>query len=166
MFNKITNLSNYLIEDNGKVFSLHKKDYIKLYKNNYGYYFVSLKTDDGKWKSFFIHRLVAEAFIPNPKEYPVVMHLDDDPSNNQSFNLRWGTQSDNCVMCIEKKRNHGQNKWTKNPLTWTLKDPHGNIHTTNNLTKFCLENNLNQGAMRKTLLGLQGRTQHKGWTRA
>ena len=43
----------------------------------------------------YIHRLVAEAFIPNPHGYPIVRHLDDDPSNNCVENLAWGTQTDN-----------------------------------------------------------------------
>lgn len=43
----------------------------------------------------FVHRLVAEAFIPNPDGYPLVLHWDDDPSNNRVGNLRWGTISDN-----------------------------------------------------------------------
>ena len=43
----------------------------------------------------FLHRMVAEAFIPNPFNYPVVRHLDDDPDNNCVENLAWGTQVDN-----------------------------------------------------------------------
>lgn len=43
----------------------------------------------------YVHRLVAQAFIPNPTELPQVLHWDDDPSNNQVINLRWGNQSMN-----------------------------------------------------------------------
>ena len=45
-------------------------------------------------KSSFIliHRLVAMHFIPNPNNYPIVMHIDDNPKNNRVDNLRWGTK--------------------------------------------------------------------------
>lgn len=43
----------------------------------------------------YVHRLIAEAFISNPMNYPIVRHLDDDPSNNHVDNLAWGTSADN-----------------------------------------------------------------------
>ena len=43
----------------------------------------------------YLHRLVAEAFVPNPHNYTVVRHLDNDPLNNCADNLAWGTQYDN-----------------------------------------------------------------------
>lgn len=43
-------------------------------------------------KNVKIHRLVAEAYIPNPNNLPVVMHLNDNPLNNRLENLKWGTQ--------------------------------------------------------------------------
>lgn len=45
--------------------------------------------------TFFIHRLVAQAFIDNPNNYPIVNHIDNDPSNNNVSNLEWCTQSQN-----------------------------------------------------------------------
>lgn len=50
---------------------------------------------NGKREYRYIHRLVAEAFIPNPDNLPIVRHLDDDRSNNCVDNLAWGTQKDN-----------------------------------------------------------------------
>lgn len=38
-----------------------------------------------------IHRLVAEAFIPNPNNYPCINHKDENPSNNNIDNLEWCT---------------------------------------------------------------------------
>lgn len=46
-------------------------------------------------KCLQVHKLVAEAFIPNPNNYPIVRHLDDDPYNNKANNLAWGTYSMN-----------------------------------------------------------------------
>ena len=50
----------------------------------------------GKIKKFLIHRLVAKAFIPNPKGYLEVNHLDGVPSNNNVTNLEW----------CDKRHNH------------------------------------------------------------
>ena len=51
-----------------------------------------------------ISRLVAEAFIPNPSMLPLVRHMDDNPSNNNVKNLRWGTQKDNMQDCVSHGR--------------------------------------------------------------
>lgn len=53
-----------------------------------------------------VHRVIAKTFIPNPNEYPVVRHKDDDPTNNRVDNLMWGTQRDNIEDCMN---NHGMN---------------------------------------------------------
>lgn len=65
-----------------------------------------------KWKNktLRVHRLVAIAFIPNPNNYPVVMHLDNDPSNNRVENLKWGTYKDNMDQM--------NNEWRSIHLKW------------------------------------------------
>jgi hypothetical protein len=59
-----------------------------------GYYFVNL-CKDGKWKKSPIHRLVAQAFHPNPENFPEVNHLDGVKTNNLSTNLEWTTRLGN-----------------------------------------------------------------------
>ena len=49
----------------------------------------------GKRERKYIHRLVAEAFIPNPNNYPIINHKDENPANNCSNNLEWCTQKYN-----------------------------------------------------------------------
>ena len=76
--------------------------------SNSGYLRTSLElpgTTERKNES--IHRLVAETFIPNPDNLPIVMHIDNDPFNNHVSNLRWGTQQENVQQSIiERRRIH------------------------------------------------------------
>ena len=50
---------------------------------------------DGKAKTYSLHRLLAEAFIPNPNNLPVVNHKDENPLNYSLDNLEWCTQQYN-----------------------------------------------------------------------
>lgn len=70
-----------------------------------GYYRLSL-SKDGKQYNKQIHRLVAEAFIPNPENLPVVNHKDENPLNNTVENLEWCTvqYNSNYGTAIARKR--------------------------------------------------------------
>lgn len=59
-----------------------------------GHLHVGLYTAQGV-KRALIHRLVAEAFIPNPKGYETVDHIDGDTANNKATNLRWASYHHN-----------------------------------------------------------------------
>lgn len=50
--------------------------------------------ENGKGQMYFVHRLVAEAFIPNPENLPVVHHIDHNPLNNRVDNLMWMSKED------------------------------------------------------------------------
>lgn len=63
---------------------------------NYFYYGVSLRKD-GKYYNKSIHRLVAEAFLPNPDNLPCVNHKDENKLNNCVDNLEWCTYQHNNV---------------------------------------------------------------------
>lgn len=74
---------------------------------NHGYvedYFYSDDIVDKHKGDYKRHRLVAEAFLPNPENLPIVRHLDDNPLNNSVDNLAWGTYKDNAQDRKDHKR--------------------------------------------------------------
>lgn len=84
---------NYSVDTEGNVWSFGKKTrkgYRKLKGKitKHGYHHVCL-LKDGKTKMFLVHRLVALAFIPNPNNYPVVNHKNEDKTDNRVTNLEW-----------------------------------------------------------------------------
>ena len=68
-----------------------------------GYLRVSL-CKNGKRTNFYVHRLVAEAFIPNPLNLPVINHKDEVKDNNYPYNLEWCTDEYNTNYGTANKR--------------------------------------------------------------
>lgn len=91
---QIQNYENYLIDENGKVFNQKTKKYLKgsIGENGYLYYRLS---KNGVKKMCYAHRLVAETFLPNKENLPVVNHIDGNKLNNNIKNLEWVTYSQN-----------------------------------------------------------------------
>ena len=96
MKKQIKNYENYFIYDNGDVFNSTTKHFLKgsIGENRYRYYRLSKNNNK---KMFYAHRLVAEAFIENPSELPVVNHLDDNKLNNNKENLEWSIYANNVI---------------------------------------------------------------------
>lgn len=84
----------YSITEDGQVYSHRRKIYLATRPDRDGYLRTNL-SKDGKAKTVFIHRLVAEAYIPNPDNLPYVDHIDRNVANNAIENLRWVTESGN-----------------------------------------------------------------------
>lgn len=86
----------YFVTQAGRVLSTKKPDSdpITWHKiaqyNGKGYRRVRLRG-----KTFKVHRLVAEAFLPNPDKLPYVIHLDGDKNNNHVSNLQWSDKQTN-----------------------------------------------------------------------
>lgn len=68
----------------------------KPYISKNGYVYITLKAN-GNIKNARVHRLVAEAFIPNPNNYRAVNHIDGDKTNNCVWNLEWCTDKYNSI---------------------------------------------------------------------
>lgn len=91
----------YEISDRGRVRSLSRVDRLgrsrpgkMLTPTGLRHLHVTL-SKEGRKQQPAVHRLVAEAFIPNPDGLPMVLHWDDNPANNHHSNLRWGTSGSN-----------------------------------------------------------------------
>ena len=97
------NRSKYLVSQKG-VYSLIENRFLKGCKGCRGYMQVWLLCDDGVRRWFGIHRLIAEAFIPNPNNLPVAHHLDHNKLNNDPSNLKWVSHRDNIRYAIEAGR--------------------------------------------------------------
>lgn len=59
---------------------------------------------NGKHTNLWVHRMVAECYIDNPENKPFVLHKDNDPENNNDWNLKWGTQSENVQQAYDENR--------------------------------------------------------------
>lgn len=91
---------NYEVSNHGAVRRVHKKTpTYRVLKNNVikdGYLRVDL-SHKSVAKHFSVHRLVAEVFLPNPENKPVINHKDCNPANNHVSNLEWATVRENTI---------------------------------------------------------------------
>lgn len=111
IWKQIPNHSHYEVSNTGKVRSwkvprskgmaLEPRVLKNKLNDKTGYYNVTIYDDRGTLKTHYIHRLVAQTFIPtdDPK-HTIVRHLDDNRLNNNLENLAWGNQKDNAKDAI------------------------------------------------------------------
>lgn len=92
-FYPIKGKPEYLITKEGIVLSLRTNKLLRWHKESSGYFSVPIR--NGKAHFMFLHRLLAEMFIPNPKNLPEVNHIDGNKENNSLDNLEWVTGSEN-----------------------------------------------------------------------
>lgn len=78
----------YAVTPEGEVWSYRRKKFLGYHYDKRGYHRVSLYKD-GKIKHYCVHRLVADAYIPNPENLPQINHKDENKENNCLKNLEW-----------------------------------------------------------------------------
>lgn len=94
MWKNIPDWEWYLINENGEVLNTRTNKHLKGDINNVGYHRITLYNKTLKQR-FFIHRLVATLFLPNPNQLPEVNHIDGDKNNNHVSNLEWSSRTHN-----------------------------------------------------------------------
>lgn len=101
----IEGYDTYWVSDSGEVKNSDYYGKERLFSQQMfkGYKRVCL-TKDGKKKYHFVHRLVAQAFIPNPDNKPEIDHIDGNPENNSVTNLKWATREENLANVVYTRR--------------------------------------------------------------
>lgn len=93
----------YAITSCGKVWSYKSKRFIIPHPNKKGYLRIKLYKNNS-YKTYSIHRLVAEAYIPNFENKSQVNHKDENKSNNCVGNLEWVTSKENANYGTRNER--------------------------------------------------------------
>lgn len=91
---KVKSLRRISIQKNGKIYTVTEK-ILKPQLDSTGYFVVGLRTPKSKTKKTYLHRLVAEAFIPNPECKETVNHKNGIKTDNRIENLEWCTYAEN-----------------------------------------------------------------------
>jgi len=101
MIKKIPNYDNYYIYDNGDVINKATNKLLKgsIGENGYKYYRLS---KNNQKTMLYAHRLVAESFLENPNNLPIVNHKDGNKLNNNIDNLEWVDYSANMIHAYDK----------------------------------------------------------------
>jgi hypothetical protein len=135
--------NKYEISDHGNVRSKRTKNEMRQYINDNGYCIVGFYDQTKRNpKHFRVHRLVAEAFIPNPEKKRTVNHIDGNKSNNLLENLEWATHGEN----LRHAREHGLIVTTEKQRAAARKNIRKNMLLSNNNRKavFYIDENGNK----------------------
>ena len=97
--------SGEIYKDYGNNLFFHKKQWL-----NHGYWYTGITYPEGS-RQRRVHILVAEAYVPNPNNYPIVMHIDNNKENKHYTNLKWGTVSENTKEAYDSLMAQNDKSW-------------------------------------------------------
>lgn len=140
----------YQIDENGNIPKRKGVGFKVATKNPNGYLHQTFCVAGGKRADLSVHRLVAEAFVPNPEGLPEVNHKDKNKEHNHYSNLEW----------VTRQRNVEHDK----AEVYLFISPTGEEVQLYNLKKFCEKSGLITSCMYRVASGL--RRSHKGWRKA
>ena len=95
IFRPIDGFPDYQVSSWGRVYNTYTERFINPEETEKGYLRVDLYAQNGNRTHKKVHRLVSEAFIPNPEGKPQVNHKDGNKKNNSYTNLEWVTDAEN-----------------------------------------------------------------------
>lgn len=109
-FRDIKDFENYKISNLGRIYSKKRKCCLKIKRiGNSGYYQVRL-SKNGVYVYKNLHRLLAEAFLPNPNKLRTVNHINGNKLDNRLSNLEWADdcrqQHEACLLGLKRTTNH------------------------------------------------------------
>lgn len=108
MFKTVKGYETYMINENGIIINKNGHVMHPVDNDDKGYLRYALEVYDNNGKllhrdNLFAHRLVAENFIPNPNNLPIVMHKDNDSTHMHVSNLKWGTIQENVQQAVDDR---------------------------------------------------------------
>ena len=128
--------TDYIISSYGNIID-NNGDTVKLYTKDGGYtyaYLKNIKLVPSHIKIRSVHRLVAEAFIPNPENKPTVNHEDGNKQNNHWWNLKWNTYSENIKHAFDNGLNKTSSKHNRFPQG---SEHYANVYTNDQIHDVC-----------------------------
>lgn len=101
----VLNYPDYTVSEKGEIFSRKSNRILKHNITNQGYHTVELFNKHGS-KRLLVHRLVAQAYVPNPENLPQVNHINENKGDNSARNLEWCTAKYNMNYGEAAKTRH------------------------------------------------------------
>lgn len=145
----------YFITEDGKVWSVKSNRFLTNQIGKNGYLYIDLNKNGTRTRKY-IHRLVAEAFLPNPNNLPQVNHIDENKNNNNVNNLEWISIKDNVNYGTRTERAEQRKKEVNanmKQIAMCNKQTHEIIKTYKSLTEASKENNIGVGNISSVLHG-------------
>ena len=131
----------FMVSDHGNVWSKRTKKFLIPVKSKTGYLTIPTKIGGRRGENycFRVHRMVAEAFIPNPDEKPFINHIDGDKTNNYVSNLEWCTKQENAQHALKTGLLNSFVKLTEDQVKEIRYEYNKNITITELSKQYCVD---------------------------